>query len=78
MAEENKSQEFRLENIDETRNYFFEEIKQNNCTAVNYMERITYFSFCGYWKCSISAFASLNGVSTDIISFAVALKIAGI
>ena len=29
MAEENISQEFRLENIDETRNYFLEEIKQN-------------------------------------------------
>ena len=29
MAEENISQEFRLENIDETRNYFLEEVKQN-------------------------------------------------
>ena len=29
MAEENISQEFRLENIDETRNYFLEEIEQN-------------------------------------------------
>ena len=30
MAEENVSQEFRFENIDETRNYFLEEIKQMN------------------------------------------------
>ena len=29
MAEENISWEFRLENIDETRNYFLEEIEQN-------------------------------------------------
>ena len=29
MAEENKSQEFKFKNIDETRNHFFEEINQN-------------------------------------------------
>ena len=29
MVEENISQEFRFKNIDETRNYFLEEIKQN-------------------------------------------------
>ena len=29
MVEENVSQEFRLKNMDETRNYFLEEIKQN-------------------------------------------------
>ena len=29
MAEENRSQEFRLKNIDETRNYLTEEINQN-------------------------------------------------
>ena len=29
MVEENLSQGFRLKNIDETRNYFIEEIKQN-------------------------------------------------
>ena len=29
MAEENISQEFRLKNMDETRNYFNEEINQN-------------------------------------------------
>ena len=29
MYEENLSQEFRLRNIDETRNYFVKEIKQN-------------------------------------------------
>ena len=29
MAEENIKQEFRLKNIDEIRNYFIKEIKQN-------------------------------------------------
>ena len=29
MGEENKNQEFRLRNINETRNYFLEKIKQN-------------------------------------------------
>ena len=29
MSEENISQEFRLKNIDETRNYFFKERNQN-------------------------------------------------
>ena len=30
MAEENISQEFKLKNIDETRNYFLEQIKKMN------------------------------------------------
>ena len=29
MTEENISQEFRLKNIDETKNYFLEELKQS-------------------------------------------------
>ena len=46
MVEENISQESRLKNIDETRNYFLEEIKQNElmsrkhkmvCTTLNYI-----------------------------------------
>ena len=47
MSEENISQEFRLKNIHETRNYFLEEIKQNELitkqqkrfyTTLNYIE----------------------------------------
>ena len=47
MVEENLSQEFRLKNIDETTNYFLEEIQQNKlmskkhkivCTTLNYIE----------------------------------------
>ena len=35
MAEKSISQEFRMENIDETRNYFIEEIKQNELKSKN-------------------------------------------
>ena len=42
MAEENISQEFRLKNIDETRNYFVEELMskrhKKSCTTPNYVE----------------------------------------
>ena len=47
MCQESISQEFRLRNIDETRNYFLEKIKQNElmskkhkkvCTTLNYIE----------------------------------------
>ena len=33
MSEENISQQFRLKNIDETRNYLFEEINRNELTS---------------------------------------------
>ena len=47
MAEENISQEYRLKNIDETRNYLIEEINQSElmskkhkwvCATLNYIE----------------------------------------
>ena len=47
MVEENKNQEFRFKNIDETRKYFLKEIEQNEltskkhkkvCTTLNYIE----------------------------------------
>ena len=49
MKEENISQEFRLKDIDETRNYFLEEKRQNEltrtkhkkvCRTLNYIEHI--------------------------------------
>ena len=49
MKEENVSQEFRLKDIDETRNYFLEEKRQNEltrakhkkvCRTLNYIEHI--------------------------------------
>ena len=55
MAKENKIQEFRLNNIDETRNCGIEEINLNEmiskmhknvCTNLNF---ISYFSYYNYW-----------------------------
>ena len=37
MSEENITQEFRLKNIYETRNYFIEEINQNEWMTKNYI-----------------------------------------
>ena len=55
----NKSQEFTLKNIDETRNYFLEEIKKNElmnkknkkvCTTLNYIDHfLSYFRSYNYW-----------------------------
>ena len=82
MAEENISQEFRLKNIDETRNYLIEETNRNElmskkhkkvCTAVNYIE---HFLILGC--VSISAFASLVGIPIGITSSAIGLKIRAI
>ena len=36
MTEENISQEFRLKNIDKTKNYFIKEIYQNELTSDNH------------------------------------------
>ena len=40
MGKENISQEFRLKIIDETRNYFVEEIKQNELTSKKKHEKV--------------------------------------
>ena len=85
MADE--SQEFRLKSIDETRNYFLEEIKQNEfmskkhekvCTTLNYFQHslILASTITGY--ISISVFASLLGIPIGITSSAVGLKICAI
>ena len=84
MSEENISQEFRLRNIDETRNYLIEEINRNELmskkhknvfTALNYVENffILASTITGY--VSISGFASLVGIPIGITSSAIGLKI---
>ena len=84
MVEENISQEFRLKNIDETRNYFLEEIKQNElmsrkhkkvCTTLNYIEYFLILASTITGCISISAFASLLGIPIGIKSSGVRLKI---
>ena len=87
MVEENISQEFRLKNIDETRNYLIEQINRNElmskkhkkvCKALNYNEHflILVSSITGCF--SMSAFASLIGIPIGIASSAIVLKICAI
>ena len=87
IAEENISQEFRLENINETRNYLTEEIDRNEmmiknhkkvCTTLNYIERSLILASTNTGCVSISAFASLIGISIRITSSAIGLKICAI
>ena len=84
MAKEKISQEFRLNEIDNIRNYFTEEIKQNEliskknkkiCKILNYMKNLVIFASIVNGCVSISAFASLVGILVDIASSAAAIKI---
>ena len=87
MKEKNISQEFRLKNIDETRNSFLEEIGQNKlisrkhkkvCTTLNYIERPLIVASVITGCISTSAFASLLGIPIEIASSAIGLKICAI
>ena len=84
MVEETISQEFRLKNINETRKYFLEEIKQNElmsrkhkkvCATLNYIEHFLALASTITGYISISAFASLIGIPVGITSSAIGSKI---
>ena len=84
MVEENISQEFRLKNIDETRNYLIEEINRNElmskkhkkvCTTLNYIEHFLILGSTITGCVSISVFASLVGIPIGITSSSIRLKI---
>ena len=76
MATEDISQEFTLKEIDKTRNYFIDKIKQINviikkhkkiCMILNYIEhllllasRITVFSFFSCYSCWYCKFCNSN------------------
>ena len=71
MSEENISQEFKLKNIDATRNYLTEEINQNELMSkkhkkisrvLNYIEHLLILISTVTGCASISAFASLIGI----------------
>ena len=87
MAEENISQEFRLKNIDETRNYLIEEINRNGlmskkhkkvCITLNYIEHFLILGSTITECVSISAFGSLVGIPIGITSSGTGLKICAI
>ena len=81
MAKEN-SQEHILKNIDETRNYFLEEIKKKimskklkkACTTVNYIEHFLILASNTGWIL-ISDFTYLISVSIEITSSSIKLRI---
>ena len=83
----NISQEFRFKNIDKTKYYFLEDIKQNElmsrkykklCTTLNYIEHFLILASTITGCISISAFASLLGIPIGITSSAIGLKICAI
>ena len=87
MAEENLSQEFRLKNIDKTRNYLLKEKEQNElmsrkhreaCTTLNYIERFLILASTVTGCISISVFASFFGFPIGIMIAAIGLKICAI
>ena len=75
MSEENINHEFRLKNIDETRNYFVEEINQNELLSknfkivsrvLNYIDYLLILASAVTGCVSISAFVSLVVISIGI------------
>ena len=84
MVEENIDQEFRFNNIDETRNYFLKEIKKDElmsenhqkvCTTLNYIEHFPILASRTTGCISVSGFTSLLGIPIGITSSAMRLKI---
>ena len=83
MGGENISHEFGFKNVDDTRNYFVEEIDQNEflrkkhekvCATLNYIDHLPILASVVTICISISAFTSL----VSITSSAVGLKICAI
>ena len=84
MVEENISQEFRSKNINEARNYFLQEIKQNElmskkhkkfCATLNYIEHFLLLASTINGCISCSAFPSLTNIPIGITSSAIGSKI---
>ena len=78
------SQEFRLKNIDETRNHFLEEIEQKKlmsrkyksvCAFLNYNEHFLNLASTNTGCISISNFVSLLGIPTVIRSSAIGFNV---
>ena len=75
MVKEKISQEFRLKNIDETRNYILEKIKLNQltsrehkqvCLTINYIEYFLILDSTITGCISISVFTSLLGIPIGV------------
>ena len=81
MVQENISQEFRLKNIGETRNYFLEETNWWVISRKKFVHLLIYIdhffilasTITGYVL--ISVFASFHGIPVEIMSSALELEI---
>ena len=80
MSEENTSPEFRLKNINETKNYFIKETSQNElmskkhkkvCRVLNYIEHLLILISTVTGCVSISSFADSVGFPIGSTSFAI-------
>ena len=87
MLEENISQEIRLKDIGETRNYFLEEVEQNELINRKHKKVFTTLNYIGNFLVLastitvcilISVFASLVGIHIGITSSAIGLKICAV
>ena len=83
MDEENLSQEFRLKNIKEIKNYFIKETNQNELMKNKHKKVYRILTYIDHFlvsassitRCvSVSAFASLVVIPIGITSFMVGLK----
>ena len=75
MTEENMGQDFRLKNIDKTRNYLIEEINWNELMSKKHKVDTVILAFRITGCVSISAFSSLAGIPVGITSSAMGSKI---
>ena len=87
MTEKNKSQGFKLKNIDETRNYLIEEMNRNElmskkhkkiCTTLYYIEHFLILGSAITVCVFIFPFASLVVIPLGITSSTIGLKICAI
>ena len=69
------SQEFKLKNIGEKRNYFLKEIAQNESKSKNHKKIRTTLNYIEHVLVLISAFASLLGIPLGNTSSAIELKL---
>ena len=87
MCKETVSQEIRLKNIDETRNYSIQETNRYELVSkkhqifratLNYIEHSLILAFAVTGHVSISAFSFLLGIPIGITSSAIGLKLCAI
>ena len=87
ISDENVSQEFRLKDVEEIKNYFIKEIEQNEwmsnkhkkgCATPNYIEHFLILVFAVTGCTSISVFTFLLGIPIETTSSAIGLKIGAV